>query len=113
MRGPCYGRRGEGWFLVSAGRAELLRGPIVFRPEGAPTGVPRFSVQAAAFSQEEPARRALEKLSADLQTSGSVAFSAERGVYRVLLGGFDTRGEAEALATKVRDSGREAIVFEG
>jgi len=108
-----YGAAGEPWVVVSAGHAELLRGPILFRPESAPTGAPRYSVQAAAFSQEEPARRALEKLSADLQVSGSVAFSAERGVYRVLLGGFDTRGEAEALATKVRDSGREAIVFEG
>ena len=108
-----YGTAGEPWIVVSAGRAELLRGPIVFRPEGAPAGTPRFSVQAAGFSQEEPARRALEKLSADLQVPGTVAFSADRGVYRVLLGSFDTRDTAEAFAAKVRASGREGIVFEG
>ncbi len=108
-----YGTAGEPWIVVSAGRAELLRGPIVFRPEVAAVGTPRFSVQTAAFSQEEPARRALEKLSADLQVPGTVAFSADRGVYRVLLGGFDTRDTAEAFAAKVRASGREGVVFEG
>ena len=108
-----YGSAGEPWTVVSGGRAELLRGPIVFRPEGVPSGSPRFSVQAAAFSQEQPARRALEKLSADLQVPGTVAFSADRGVYRVLLGSFDTRVTAEAFAAKVRGSGRDAVVFEG
>jgi stage II sporulation protein D len=108
-----YGTAGEPWIVVSAGRAELLRGPIVFRAEGAPAGAPRFSVQAAAFSQEEAARRALEKLSVDLQVPGTVAFSADRSVYRVLLGSFDTRDTAEAFAAKVRASGREAVVSEG
>jgi SpoIID/LytB domain protein len=109
----AYGLPGEPWIVVSGGRAELLRGPITFRTETTPAGAPAFSVQAAAFSQEEPARRTLEKLSTDLQTAGLVAFSAERGVYRVLLGSFVTRAEAEALAAKVRSSGQDAIVFEG
>ncbi|HEY3170994.1 MAG TPA: SpoIID/LytB domain-containing protein [Thermoanaerobaculia bacterium] len=108
-----YGSAGEPWTVVSAGRAELLRGPIVFRPEGSAAGAPRFSVQAAAFSQEDAARQALEKLSAELQTTGTVAFSAERGVYRVLLGSFDTRDAAETFAAKIRASGREGLVFEG
>jgi stage II sporulation protein D len=108
-----YGSAGEPWILVSSVRAELLRGPIALRPEGPGVGGSRFSVQAAAFSQEAPARRMLEKLSADLQTTGSVAFSAERGVYRVLLGSFPTRDEADAFAAKVRSSGQEATVAEG
>ena len=109
----AYGLPGETWIVVSAGRAELLRGPIVLRPEPSEAGAASFSVQAAAFSQEEPARRALEKLSTAFQTQGSVAFSAERGVYRVLLGSFAMRAEAEALAAKVRSGGQDAIVIDG
>ena len=108
-----YGSPGEPWILVSAGRAEVFRAPITFRPDAAAAGGGAFSVQAAAFSQEEPARRTLEKLSGELQTTGSVAFSAERGVYRVLLGTFATRAEADLLATRVRTGGQEAIVVEG
>ena len=108
-----YGFPGEPWIVASGGRAELLRGPVVFRPEGAAAGAAGFSVQAAAFSQEEPARRALEKLSAELQTPGTIAFSAERGAYRVLLGNFATRAEAEALAARIRSGGPDAIVVDG
>lgn len=108
-----YGSPGEPWIVVSGGRAELLRGPLLFGREGTAAGAARFSVQAAAFSQEEPARRTLEKLSADFQTSGAVAFAAERGVYRVLLGSFATRGEADALAARIRSTGGDAIVTEG
>jgi stage II sporulation protein D len=108
-----YGSAGEPWILVSGGRAELVRGPIAFRPETSSVVAGRFTVQAAAFSQEEPARRLLEKLSADFQTTGSVAFSAERGVYRVLLGSFGTREEADALAGRMRSAGQQAIVADG
>lgn len=108
-----YGAAGEPWIVVSAGRAELVRGPIVFRPEPVSAVGGRFTVQAAAFSQEEPARRLLAKLSADFGTTGSVAFSAERGVYRVLLGSFATREEADALAGRVRSAGQQAMVADG
>ncbi|HEY6064682.1 MAG TPA: SpoIID/LytB domain-containing protein, partial [Thermoanaerobaculia bacterium] len=108
-----YGSPGEPWIVASGGRAELLRGPIVFTPEGAAAGAAGFSVQAAAFSHEEPARRALEKLSAELQTPGTVAFSAERGAYRVLVGNFATRAEAEALAARIRSGGPDAVVVDG
>ncbi|MEP6471218.1 MAG: SpoIID/LytB domain-containing protein [Acidobacteriota bacterium] len=108
-----YGSAGEPWIVVSGGRAELARGPLVFRPEPVSAVTGRFTVQAAAFSQEEPARRLLEKLSADFGTTGSVAFSAERGVYRVLLGSFATREEAEALAARVRSAGQQAMVADG
>ena len=108
-----YGSVGEPWILVSGGRAERVRGPIYFEPEGPATGAPAFSVQAGAFSQEEPARRKLEKVATDFQTTGSVAFSAERGVYRVLVGAFRTRPEAEAFAERLRSAGQEAVVSEG
>jgi peptidoglycan hydrolase-like amidase len=110
----AYGSAGEPWIVASAGRAEILRGPIVFRPEiSAAAATARFTVQAAAFSHEEPARALLQKLSTDFATAGSVAFSAERGVYRVLLGSFATREEAEALAGKIRAAGQQAMVADG
>lgn len=108
-----YGSPGEPWLVVSGGRAEVVRAPIVFRPEAIATGAAGFSVQAAAFSGEEAARRSLEKLSADFQATGSVAFSAQRGVYRVLLGNFPTRAEADALAARIRSAGAEAMVVDG
>jgi SpoIID/LytB domain protein len=108
-----YGLPGEPWIVASQGRAELVRGPIVFRSESAAVSGGSFSVQAAAFSQEEPARLALQKMSADLQTPGTVAFSAERGAYRVLLGTYATRAEAEALAARIRSTGQDAIVVDG
>ncbi len=107
-----HGGNGEPWIVVSAGRAESLRGPLTLRPEGA-AGAPAFAVQAAAFSEEGAARRLAEKLSADFQTPGSVAFSAERGVYRVVLGSFASRADAEALVTSLKAAGQDGTVLEG
>ena len=106
-----YGPPGQRWIVASAGRGEVLRGPLRFRAQGA--AAERFQVQAGAFSQEEPARERAERLAADLQTTGAVAFSADRGVYRVLLGSFSDKASAEALAEKIRGAGAEAIVVEG
>ena len=106
-----YGPPGQRWVVVSAGRAEILRGPLRFRAEG--SAAAGFQVQAGAFSQEEPAKERADKLAADLQTAGVVAFSADRGVYRVLLGSFADRAGAEALAEKIRAAGEEAVVVEG
>jgi stage II sporulation protein D len=112
-----FGLTGQPWVVVSDGRAETIRGPLAFRPEagggkssGAGAG---FQVQAGAFSQEEPAKKLLDKMTADFETTGVVAFAAERGVYRVLLGTFRTRPEADALAGKIKASGLDAFVVEG
>ncbi len=102
---------GSPWVLVSGGRAERLRGPLTFSPEG--TAGSRFSVQAGAFSQEETARDIAARLSAELAVVSSVAFSADRGVYRVLLGDFSSRAEAAALAERLKAGGRDALVAEG
>ncbi len=106
-----YGPPGQRWIVASGGRGEVLRGPLRFRAQGAAAG--GFQVQAGAFSQEKPARERADRLAADLQTSGSVAFSADRGVYRVLLGNFADRASAEALAEKLRASGQDATVVGG
>ncbi|MGH9399485.1 MAG: SpoIID/LytB domain-containing protein [Thermoanaerobaculia bacterium] len=109
-----FGLTGQPWSVASDGKAETIRGPLVFRPDGgAAASSPGFQVQAGAFSQEEPARKLLERLAESFGTAGAVAFAAERGVYRVLLGAFRTRPEAEALAGKIKASGLEAFAVEG
>ena len=106
-----FGPPGERWIVASAGRAEVLRGPLRFRPEGPAAG--GFEVQAGAFSQEASARERADRLAAQFQVPGTVAFSADRGVYRVLLGAFADRPSAEALAEKLRAAGEDAAAVEG
>jgi stage II sporulation protein D len=106
-----YGPSGQRWTLASGGRAEIVRGPLRFRPErGTSVG---FQVQTGAFSQEAPARERVQRLSAQFAVAGTVVFSAERGVYRVLLGPFPDRASADALAEKLKAAGEEAAVVEG
>ncbi|MGH9317920.1 MAG: SpoIID/LytB domain-containing protein, partial [Thermoanaerobaculia bacterium] len=107
----AYGPPGQRWIVVSAGSAETLRGTLRFRPEG--PAAETFSVQAGAFSQEETAREILERLSGQFQTEGTVAFSAERGVFRVLLGSFPDRAAAQSFAERLKAAGQDAFVLEG
>ena len=110
----AFGLTGAPWIVAWGGKSEVIRGPLVFKPDGGGAAAsPGFQVQAGAFSQEEPARTLLDRLASDFGTAGTVAFSAERGVYRVLLGAFRTRPEAEALAAKIKASGLEAFATEG
>jgi stage II sporulation protein D len=112
-----FGVTGQPWIVVSDGKADTVRGPLVFRPDAAggrsPDAGAGFQVQAGAFSQEEPAKKLLDKMTAGFETTGVVAFAAERGVYRVLLGSFRTRPEADALVAKIKASGLDAFVVEG
>ena len=109
-----FGLTGQPWIVSSDGKAETIRAPLVFRPDGGgAAAAPGFQVQAGAFSQEEPAKKLLDRLSESFGTTGTVAFAAERGVYRVLLGAFKTRPEAEALAARIKASGLDAFVAEG
>jgi stage II sporulation protein D len=103
---------GAPWLLLSEGRVHRLRGPLTFVPDGSPAAR-RYAVQAGAYSQEETARAAAAKLTAELSVSSVVAFSADRGVYRVLLGDFATRDEAVALAERLKASGQDALPAEG
>jgi stage II sporulation protein D len=112
------GSAGTLWIVTSGDRAELLQGPVVFRPAGGggaagAAAEPTFLVQAGAFSQEEPARKASERLSASFGVSASVAFAPDRGLYRVLLGSFASRGEADALLERLKAEGQEGFVVPG
>lgn len=70
-------------------------------------------MQTGAFSQEAPARERVQRLSAQFAVAGTAVFSAEQGVYRVVLGLFPDRASADALAEKLRAAGEEAAVVEG
>jgi len=106
-----YGPPGQRWIVVAGGRAELLRGTCRFRPEGRAGAA--FAAQLGAFSSEENAKTTLERLSTELSTPGVVAFSADRGVYRVLLGSFSDRASAQAFLERARQAGHEAVLAEG
>ena len=105
------GPPGQRWTVTSAGRSETVRSPLRFRAEARAAAA--FQVQAGAFSQEEPARRLLAELTAQWATTGTVAFSADRGVYRVLLGSFPDRAAADAFAQTLRAAGQDAVPVEG
>jgi stage II sporulation protein D len=107
----AFGPPGSPWILVSEGRAERRRGPLTFVPEGGATA--RYAAQAGAFSQEDTARAVAAKLSSEQKLPAAVAFSADRGVYRVLLGDFAARADAQALVEKLKAAGQEALVAEG
>ena len=106
------GTAGTIWVVASGDRAELVQGPVTLRPEGA-AAAGFFQVQAGAFSQEEPAKKQAERLGASLQSSTQIAFSADRGLYRVLLGAFPTRAEADAFLAKLKASGHDGFVVPG
>jgi peptidoglycan hydrolase-like amidase len=109
-----YGSAGTVWVIASGDHAELLQGPIVLRPGGAAAAAPAaFQVQAGAFSQEEPARRLSDRLAAAYGATPTVAFSAERGVYRVLAGPFFSRSDADAFVARLKAGGQDGFVVPG
>lgn len=109
-----YGAAGTVWIVASGDRADLVQGPITFRPVGAAGAASSsFQIQAGAFSQEEPARLLVDRLAASLGTSGQVAFSADRGLYRALLGGFASRAEADATVARLKALGQDGFVVPG
>jgi stage II sporulation protein D len=105
-----YGPPGQRWIVAAGGAAQVLRGTFRFRPEG--KGVASYSVQVGAYSAEDVARRTLERVSAQFAVTGTVAFSADRGVYRVLVGSFADHAAADAFVEKARAAGHEGFVVE-
>ncbi|HWZ86003.1 MAG TPA: SpoIID/LytB domain-containing protein, partial [Thermoanaerobaculia bacterium] len=106
------GTPGTVWVVVSGDRAELVQGPLAMRPSGG-AHPQSFQIQAGAFSQEDPARKLADKLAAAFQTSGEVAFSADRGLYRALVGAFESRSEADAFLAKMKAGGQDGFVVPG
>ncbi|MET0619385.1 MAG: SpoIID/LytB domain-containing protein [Thermoanaerobaculia bacterium] len=109
------GTAGTLWIVTSGDRAELLQGPVVFRPASPAGGASEtaFQVQAGAFSQEDPARKAADRLASEMGVVSQVAFAPDRGLYRVLLGNFSTRAEADAFLEKLKGRGQDGFVVAG
>ena len=119
------GTAGTVWVVVAGERAELVQGPLTIRPGGpappaaAGSAIPQapapesFQIQAGAFSQEDPAKKLGDRLAAQFQTTATVAFSADRGLYRTLLGAFPSRADAEAFLAKLKASGQDGFVVPG
>jgi stage II sporulation protein D len=113
------GTAGTVWVVVAGDRAELVQGPLTIRPGAAsaasatPAAATSFQIQAGAFSQEDPAKKLGDRLAAQFQTPATVAFSADRGLYRTLLGSFATRADADAFLAKLKASGQDGFVVPG
>ena len=108
----AIGSAGTVWVVASGPRAELVQGPVSMRPNG---GGPAqaFQIQAGAFSQEDTARKLADRLAAAFQVQAEVAFSADRGLYRILLGAFSSRAEADAFLAKLKAAGQDGFVVPG
>ncbi len=113
------GTAGTMWIVASGDHAELVQGPLSVRVAtgggagGVSAAAPSFQIQAGAFSQEDPARKLADRLGAASQLASQVAFSADRGVYRVLLGTFASRPEADAALERLKASGQDGFVVPG
>jgi stage II sporulation protein D len=118
------GTAGTVWVVVAGGRAELVQGPLTMRPGGSTSAAPAnaappaaapdsFQIQAGAFSQEDPAKKLGDRLAAQFQTTATVAFSADRGLYRTLVGSFASRADADAFLAKLKASGQDGFVVPG
>jgi len=87
---------GAPWIVSGGEETALFAGPLTFRPHGG-GGVVR--IQTGAFSEEGAARAAAAEMGKRTGLEASIAFSAEKGLYRVRLGAFgDARAAADAQA---------------
>ncbi|HET7451614.1 MAG TPA: SpoIID/LytB domain-containing protein [Thermoanaerobaculia bacterium] len=98
---------GAPW-IVSGGREPALHaGPLTFRAVG--TAAAAFWIQTGAFSEEPVARAQADEMSRRSGYSSSVAFSADKGVYRVRLGPFPDAAAASAAQQKLQAGGVSGI----
>ncbi|MDR2692956.1 MAG: SPOR domain-containing protein [Chitinispirillales bacterium] len=84
--------------------------PVSPAPErGAAAGEPRFRIQILASSQVDMARR--EKVNAENVMKQPVFMASDQSLYKLYVGDFKTRAEAEAALPEVRKLGyRDAWV---
>lgn len=69
----------------------------------------RFSVQVGSFSSQESANQTLVAMQ-KFHAGKIETVEGEKTIYRVLLGPFSTRKQANELVKKITDSGHEAIL---
>ena len=93
---------GAPWIVAAGGETAIHAGPLTFRPVGAGSAM---WIQTGAFSEEEVARSQAEAMAKRSGLPSSVAFSADKGVYRVRIGPFPDAAAASAAQEKLRAAG--------
>jgi len=76
---------------------------VSFSSEKIVAGEPRFRIQILASSQIDMARR--EKVNAESKIKQPVLMASEQSLYKVYVGDFKTRAEAEAALPEIRKQG--------
>jgi stage II sporulation protein D len=96
---------GAPWIVSGGGETAAHPGPLAFRAQG---GGSTVRLQTGAFSEEATARSAAADVAKRSGLEASVAFSAEKGLYRVRLGAFPDAAAAQDTLAKLRAAGIDA-----
>lgn len=99
---PCCGTHLE--MVVGDARGRLDQ-PTLVRPAAALEGIARYRLQVAALRDEVQADGLAARLQSRLGVAGDATFDAELGLYRVRVGSYATRDEAQALERRMRALG--------
>lgn len=91
--------------LVAAQPLVAERPPAADVGQEAPAAGGNFTIQAGVFSSEDNARKLADKLSSVARASLETMESADRTLWRVQVGSFASRQEAESLLASVREQG--------
>jgi peptidoglycan hydrolase-like amidase len=100
---------------ATAGEPVTLVTPLFVRPGGAVASAAVFRLQAAALRDEGQARELARRLAESTGEPADVGFDAASGLYKVRLGRWPVRAEADAARTRLAGRGvSEAwVVSEG
>jgi len=93
---------GAPWIVSGVGGTAVYAGPLTFRARG---GGSIVRIQIGAFSEEGAARAAAADAAKRSGLDASIAFSAEKGLYRVRLGAFPDPASAGDAIAKLQASG--------
>jgi len=97
---------GVSWIVSGGGETASRPGPLALRASGGGSVV---RLQTGAFSEEATARAAAADLAKKTGLEASVAFSAEKGLYRVRVGAFHDAAAAQEALAKLRSAGVDAL----
>jgi len=100
---------------AAAGEPVALVAPLLVRPGGAVASAAVFRLQAAALRDEGQARELARRLVESTGEPADVGFDAASGLYKVRLGRWAARAEADAARTRLAGRGvsESWVVSEG